>query len=90
MTDERESKIERDICNYAEQRGWLQFKTVTPGKKGFPDRLFLRKGMYVHIEVKKYGETPNPQQDLRHRELRQAGAKVHWVDTFEKAVAILR
>ncbi len=85
----RESKVESDIRIYAKHRGWWQAKFVAPGKRGVPDRLFIRRGCVIFIEIKKAGETPTVQQARRHTEMREHGAKVYWVDNLNDAMEIL-
>lgn len=57
-------------------------KTVTPGRKGWPDRLLLLAphGRHIYIEWKRKGEVPDAMQLHIHNELRALGAEVHWYD----------
>ena len=89
-TSVRESVVERNICEFAEQHGWFQAKVEKCNRRGFPDRLFIRNGVVVFIEIKRPGEAPTRQQLRRHAEMRSHGAKVHWVDNLEVAKGILR
>jgi len=75
---------------YAKKRGWWFCKFTSPGKKSVPDRLFIRRGRHVFIEWKREGEEPTPQQLKRHREMREHGAEVHWVDNLTDFMRILR
>jgi len=86
----RESKIEAAIREYALLRGWWVAKFVSPGQTGVPDRIFIRNGVHIFIEVKRPGETPTPKQLSKHREMRRYGAVVHWVDNLEDAMEILK
>lgn len=85
----RESKLERAVCKYARSRGWWETKFVSPGTRAVPDRLFIRRGCHVFIELKRPGEVPTPQQYRRHAEMRGYGAKVYWTDNLEEAQEIL-
>lgn len=85
-----ESAIEADACAYAKKRGWMVFKFVSPGRKGVPDRLFIRDGRHVFIEFKRGDEEAQEQQKKRHREMREHGAEVYVVDNLKEAYAILR
>lgn len=87
---ELESEIESDIREYALRRGWMVMKFVSPGQTGVPDRLFLRRGVYVFIEIKKFGEKPTAKQISKHNEIRRHGGTVHWVDNLEDAKVILK
>ena len=52
-------------------------------KAGTPDRFFIVKGKIYYIETKILNETPTPEQLARHAELRDAGAVVLVVDSFD-------
>jgi Holliday junction resolvase len=81
----RESKVEKEIREYAEATGWWVTKFTSPGRKGVPDRIFIQKGIVTFIEIKRPGEEPTPQQELRIQEMKKHGALVCWVDSFAKA-----
>lgn len=85
-----ESGIEGAIREYGRRRGWMVLKFVCPGQTGVPDRLFIRDGVHVFIEVKKAGEAPTIKQLLKHEEMRAHRAVVHWVDNLEDAKRILK
>lgn len=86
----RESDIEEQITEFAELRGWWQAKFVSPALRGVADRIFIRRGRHVFIEIKKPGEEPTLQQQKRAREMKSHGADVYWVDSLERAREILR
>lgn len=88
--EQLESEIESDITDFAEVRGWWQAKFTSPGLRGVADRIFIRRGRHVFIEIKRPGEEPTLQQQKRARDMRSAGAEVVWVDSLEKARAVLR
>lgn len=81
----RESVVEKEIRRYAEATGWWVAKFVSPSKRGVPDRLFIKRGIVLFMEIKRPGEEPTQQQHLRMKEMRRYGAIVVWVDSFEKA-----
>lgn len=78
----RESKVEKKCCEYAQGRGWWVSKFTAPGKKAVPDRVFVRNGVVLFVEFKRPGETPTAQQAHRHKQMREKGANVTWVDNF--------
>jgi hypothetical protein len=63
-------------------------KTVTPGRKGWPDRLLLfgPMGHHLYIEWKQPGEEPDPMQVEIHTELKALGAEVRWYDNHYSAL----
>jgi hypothetical protein len=85
-----EKDIEREGCDFALLRGWVEFKVTAVGCRGFPDRLYIRAGVVVFVEWKRPGEKLNEQQVKRHRELRAAGAKVVVLDNFQAAVELFQ
>ncbi|WOK01443.1 endonuclease [Pseudomonas phage UF_RH7] len=85
----RESKVESDIRKYAEKRGWWQCKFTSPSLRGVPDRIFIRAGRHVFIEVKRPGKKATAQQKKRHVDMREKGAEVYVIDCVEDAYAIL-
>lgn len=82
--------IEQPAVAYAERRGWFQCKFVSPGLKGVPDRFFARQGVILLVEFKAPGKQPSSQQKKRHKELRDHGVEVHWIDNLEAAYALFR
>lgn len=84
-----ESAIEADIRKAAIRLGWLVWKFVSPGLRGVPDRILMRRGRLVFLEVKDVGEEPNLQQERRAAEIRAAGFECYWVDNLEDALVIL-
>lgn len=87
---QRESDIECDIIDFAEVRGWWQTKFTSPSLRGVTDRLFLRRGRVIFLEVKRPGEEPTPQQQKRMRDIKSHGGEVYWVDSLEQARGILK
>lgn len=85
-----ESAIESAACKKARLRGWLVYKFVSPAQRGVPDRMFIKKGRILWIEFKAPGEEPTSLQEIKMREMIDAGAEVHWVDNVEAALEILR
>ena len=82
MAEIRESKLERDTSDWAEADGWLQFKFVSPGTTGVPDRLYIKNGVVVFGEWKRPGEKPTAQQMNRMKEMKRYGAIVFWWDNL--------
>lgn len=80
MSGIRESTVEAACVDLAVADGWLELKIAKSNRRGWPDRLFVKHGVYVWVEFKKPGEMPNRQQEKRHDELRAAGGVVLVVD----------
>ena len=84
-----ESEIEAEVRLYAKRRGWWVAKFVSPGLRGVPDRIFIRNGRVIFIELKRNGKEPTTQQLKRHREMREHGARVYWSDSLDDCMEIL-
>lgn len=85
-----ESELERKGNEFAERRGWFVCKFTSPGLRAVPDRIYGRKGRVVFIEWKRDGKEPTKQQLKRHKEMREHGMEVYWVDSYERACEILQ
>lgn len=85
-----ETLMEKRVVDWAEAHGWHVRKLVWLGQSGAPDRIFIRQGIVVFIELKDRAKEPSALQARQHRDLRAHGANVYWADTFEKAVAQLK
>lgn len=90
VKNKKENELEQDIRRFAERRGWLWMKFVSPGYAGVTDRIGIRRGRVIFLEVKKEGEVPRELQKEVHEEMRRYGAEVFWVDSLEEAMEILR
>jgi hypothetical protein len=85
-----ESSLEEKIRLYAERRGWLWLKFVSPAYDGPPDRIGIRRSRHIFMEIKQDGEEPRPLQLAVHEEMRAHGAEVFTVDNLEDAMEILK
>ena len=73
----RENIIEAYLVAQCTERGWLCYKTASPGRNGFPDRTVITDtGMVVFVEVKRPGEVPRKLQVRILSEMREHGANV--------------
>lgn len=84
-----ESSIEGVVVTRAEAAGWFQRKVAWLGRKGAPDRVFIKDGRTVWIEFKRPGEAPRLSQVLEHDRMRAGGAEVHSVDSIAQGLRIL-
>lgn len=83
-----ESPIERNVCKYAEGKGWLQYKFSSLGNKGVPDRIFMRAGEVFFIEFKATGKKPSKMQEHVHSIFRGQGLTVHVIDNVAEGRAL--
>ena len=86
-----EKDIEKKVCDYAKQVGFLVYKFSSPNHVGVPDRMFV--GQYQHvfwIEFKAKGKQPTPVQEREARKLIDCGFEVFLVDDVEYGKEIVR
>jgi len=81
--------IENETVNRAEAAGYEARKVSWVGRRGGPDRLFIRPGRAVFIEFKAPGEEPTAQQQKELDRLRAAGLDATWADNVDDALRIL-
>jgi hypothetical protein len=83
----RESKLERKSAAWAQSQGWLTMKYT--GERGYPDRIFIKEGVTVWIELKREGEEPTRVQYYQMKRLKDRGAYAYWTDSLEGLQTIL-
>ncbi len=85
-----ERDIEKAVKKYAESRGWLTRKWVSPGHSFVPDQIFIRPdGKIIFIEFKQGGKKPSPGQLREHDRLRGHGCLVYVIDSVEAGKAMV-
>lgn len=75
-----EKAIEQALRQAIEADAGICWKLVSPGVDGVPDRLCLRAGRVVFVEVKAPGKRPRPLQVRRINQLRAQGFTALVVD----------
>lgn len=91
MTDKSlEVPAEDIVCGLAEEAGWFVRKLTWVGRRGAPDRMFVKPGRFVLIEFKRPKKDATVQQSKEHVRLRQAGFEVHTCPTIEEALTVLK
>jgi hypothetical protein len=80
-----EREIEAAVKRYAESRGWLTRKWVSPSHSFVPDQIFISpRGQVVFVEFKREGGKPTSGQLREHERLRGNGALVYVIDSVAK------
>lgn len=85
----KESTIERNICEYAKKNGCLVFKFTSPGHRGVPDRMIIKDGQVLFLEVKREGQYPTLLQMKCIYQLREQGIDAEWTDSVDKGKALV-
>ena len=86
-----ESKIEKAVVQWAEERGWVTYKLSGLGNKGKADRVFLHSDIVLFLEFKRTGKkTGTKLQQWHRRRLMKIGFETHFVDSVEQGISILK
>ena len=85
-----EKILERKVCQYAKDHGWLVYKWVSPNQRGVCDRILFRDGYTLCIEFKQKGKKPTKLQAHHHKLLRAAGIHVEVVDNVADGEAMIK
>ena len=86
----RESIIEKRVCQYAEDNGFITYKFVSPGRAHVPDRIFIdTTGRIFFIEFKATGEEPRPAQVREIERMMRNKAMVFVVDDIDYGKGII-
>ena len=81
----REAYIEKEVCKYAKSRRWRQRKMEFVGRRGCPDRWFMRDdGQLVIIEFKDPNGKLSYAQKKEVAWLTAHGFNVHVVDSVQQ------
>lgn len=85
-----ESEIEKKVCDYAKERGFLVYKFTSPNRAAVPDRLFIKQtGALFFCEFKRGGAKPTAPQEREHTRLRDHNVRVFVVDSVEQGKLII-
>ena len=84
-----EASIERAIKRWSESEGWLCFKIDPRSWIGAPDRIFMRAGKVVFVELKRADGKLRPKQREMIRRMRDHGINVHVTYSLEQTKAVL-
>jgi hypothetical protein len=80
----RESKIEKDVSDYAKGKGWLVYKFCSPGNRAVPDKIFMRKGKMFFIEFKAPGKKPTKLQEKVGGRIGDQNFCVYYIDSIKE------
>lgn len=85
-----EKEIERRVCAYAKEKGFLVYKFSSPNHVGVPDRMFVTSHQRVFwIEFKREGGKLTPVQERECGKLADCGFEVYAVDSVEQGKSII-
>lgn len=89
--DKPESKVEKEVCAYAEKEGFITYKFTSPERPHVPDRLVLPPdGLGVFfIEFKRQGKSMREGQKREADIIRKQGYEVYEVDSVLDGKSII-
>ena len=85
-----EAKLEAAVKKWADEKGWYCRKFTSPSNRAVPDRLFLKEGRVVFIELKAPGRKPTKAQEMELQWIREHGGEAYWADNLDDVKTILR
>lgn len=85
-----EKEIEKAVCAYAKEKGFLHYKFTSPGHLGVPDRIFFGDwGRVFLIEFKREGGTPTASQSREACRLTALGIHVYLVNNVPEGKMVV-
>jgi len=78
----RESTIEKAVCAYAKTKGCITLKLAGMNQRGQPDRLFIRDGKSLFLEIKAPGKNPTALQIKWLLDLTSQGMNAMWCNSI--------
>ena len=78
----RESTLEAKIVKFCRENGILTYKFSSPSHRGVPDRIMMKNGKVLFMELKAPGKKPTTLQLHEMGKIRQSGNAAVWTDDF--------
>jgi hypothetical protein len=85
-----EKVLERHLSDYCREENIIYIKGSAAGKRGFPDRMLIRSGKVLFLELKRKGCKPRPIQRYWMNKLREEGIDAEWTDNYADAVRYIK
>ena len=84
-----EGYVEEYLVEKSEERGYLCYKWVSPGRRGVPDRIQIGNGHVIFVELKSFVGVLSKSQQLMIPRLREHGADVRVIRSRGEVDALL-
>ncbi len=84
-----EGQVEEYLVEKSEERGYLCYKWVSPGRRGVPDRILIGNGHVIFVELKSSVGVLSKSQQLMIPRLREHGADVRVIRSRSEVDALL-
>ena len=89
MSKTPEGKLVNQVNKYLKDNGWFQVNLISTSVSGIPDRLILKDGRYIWLELKAEGGRVSPIQTYIIDKLKKQGAEVYVIYTLAQLKEIL-
>lgn len=89
MGKNRETPIERKVCEYAKTLGIRAHKLQGIGNDNMPDRIFTYRGYALYVEFKQAGGTVRPGQLIVAKHLAEEHHPTALIDNADEGKALL-
>lgn len=84
-----EKDVEKAICKFAKDSGITVLKLGGMNDRGKSDRMFMRNGKVVFLEIKAPGKRPTALQIRFLKDRNMDGFKAGWCDNVPDGIKIL-
>lgn len=86
-----ENDIKRQVKNYLNIKGWFNFHILQGigAFKGIPDRIAIKNGRVILLEIKKPGGKLSEHQQRFKESMERAGGEYYVVRSLEEIMKIL-
>lgn len=85
-----EGRVEDHLYRQCKKLGVLCYKFVSPSNTGVPDRIIIKNGRTIFIELKAPGKEPRKKQQYIIRKLKEENVDVRVVDNNDDVDEILK
>lgn len=85
----QESDLEKRISRMARDHGCYTRKFVAPGHAGVPDRLIIRQGLTLFLEIKAPGKKPTDLQKDEINLINASGGFATWCADIDTAILLI-
>lgn len=79
-----EKLLERKLVKHCRDNDILCYKFVSPGCRGVPDRLLIRNGRVLFLELKSEGQKPTALQVREMNRICAQRVSALWVDGWDE------
>jgi hypothetical protein len=84
-----ESQLEKKVCAWAKEWGISTLKLSGPNDRGKADRIFMKDGKIMFLELKAEGKKPTALQERFLKQRVDDGFVAVWTDDYNEAIGIL-